>query len=76
MHLELVSYAKNDSPQGHVMGTVRVVDGTLSIDESIPEDIKATIVGERAHTKVSHEAFLLKLERTFSGSYVRARLVR
>jgi len=75
MHLELLAYAKNHI-EPLVLGTVYVVDGALSIDESIPEDIKKTIVGERAHTKVSHEAFLLKLTQTFTGAYVRARLVR
>jgi len=76
MHVELLAYGVIGKDDPYVMGTVSVVNGELHIEGDVPERIKDDIAFERAHTKVSNEALLLKLTKVFSGSYFRARLVR
>ena len=73
MHTNIVKYSESGKV---VLGAVRLVDGMLQIDRDLPPAIIETLNVERAATKVSNEAFLIKLTNIFSGKYVRAEYVR
>lgn len=73
MHVRLLDYTSGDE---RVLGLVRSTAGVVSYEGDIPERVKDTIAFERSRTKVSDGAFLLKLQRVFSGSYLRAQFVK
>jgi len=74
MHTNIVKYSESGKT---VLGVVRLTDdGQLQIEGNLSPSILDTLETERAATKVSNEAFLIKLTRIFSGTYVRAEYVR